>query len=132
MEISTTPAKRAEPLLELYAVFDPADVDIPAKKVKIGQFRLMEGTDITTSKFGDERLYFQHDRFTDWKLYNPQWKALDKVRDDTEERWPNIIPNTWPTTEEKAKEKYIDQVKLFGCPFAWVLGINTQEDYDNY
>jgi len=108
MEISTDADKRAEPLLELYAVFDPADVDKADKKVKIGEFMLMDNTNITTSKFGDERLYFQHDRFTDWKLYNPEWKSLDKVRDDKEERWPNIIPNTWPTTEDKAKEKYIE------------------------
>ena len=101
-------------------------------KEKIGEFYLNEGTDITTSKFGDERLYFQHDRFTDWKLYNRAWKSLDKVRDDTEDRWPNVVPNTWPTTEDAAKTLYEEQVSRFGCPFAWVLGIFTQEDYDNY
>ena len=110
IEISKNDDTRKLPLLELYAYYDPADIDTPAMKEKIGEFYLNEGTDITTSKFGDERLYFQHDRFTDWKLYNRAWKSLDKVRDDTEDRWPNVVPNTWPTTEDAAKTLYEEQV----------------------
>jgi len=110
INISKSDDKRKLPLLELYAYYDPADIDKPAMKEKIGEFYLMDGTEITTSVFGDERLYFQHDRFTDWKLYNPAWKSLDKVRDDTEERWPNVVPNTWPTTKEDAEKLYVEQV----------------------
>ena len=31
------------------------------------------------------------------------------------------LEGKWPDTDEEAKEMYEEQVKEFGCPFAWVL-----------
>ena len=42
--------------------------------------------------------------------------------------WGRYAPDTWPDTVEEAKAKYAYQVKHFGCPFAWLLGINDASE----
>jgi len=27
----------------------------------------------------------------------------------------------WPKNEDKAKDRFIDEVKEFGCPFEWLM-----------
>ena len=109
------------------------------EKVLIGHIHLQ--SEITTSVFGDERLFFTHPRigrdrhrqeFDLPNKYFPQkWYNLQTRKKDTE-GWPNWAPDTWPNNEAEAKQKFIDQEQRFGCPFAWLLGIHTEEDLVNY
>ena len=36
--------------------------------------------------------------------------------------WSDVIPsNVWPEDVDEAEAFYVDQVREFGCPFAWIL-----------
>jgi len=43
---------------------------------------------------------------------------------DPAETWGKQVPDTWPSDPEEAEDKYIDQMNKYGCPFAWLLGMN--------
>ena len=61
-------------------------------------------SEITTSKFGDERLFFQHVRPSKDKQYWPKgWGKYDFKIDEDESGWGMIAPDTWPSGEEEAK-----------------------------
>lgn len=34
-----------------------------------------------------------------------------------------MMDDYWPTDREQAKEKYMEQVETYDCPFAWLLGL---------
>ena len=42
------------------------------------------------------------------------------------------MPDTWPKTEDEAKYKYMEQERIFKCPFAWLLGLHTEDDLEDY
>ena len=125
MSITADPER---PLLTVYALTAPLQLN--GERVKIGSIEL--DSQLTTSVFGDERLYFQHLRGPqDKKLYKKEWKQFDFKRTEEHTSWGRWAPATWPTTNEEAKYKYMEQERLFGCPFAWLLGIHTEEDLIN-
>lgn len=97
------------------------------QRIKIGHIELL--TELTTSVFGDTRLFFQHLRHRmDSKYYPDGWNKYDHKITDEDPGWGETVPDTWPTTEEEAKNKFMEQERLFGCPFAWLLGIHTEQD----
>ena len=116
------------PLLIVYALNAPTQLG--GERVKIGKIELQ--SKLTTSVFGDERLYFQHLRGPqDSRLYEKEWKQYDFKRTAEHISWGRWAPATWPTKTNKAKALYMEQERLFGCPFAWLLGIFTEEDLEN-
>ena len=99
-------------------------VDTPnTEPFKIAEIKLI--TDLTTSKFGDERLHFQHVRTgRDRKFWTKETKKADKLID------PKITPreihdwdvSAWPSdNDDEAHEFFMDQIEESGCPFAWLL-----------
>ena len=93
------------PLLEVYALTAP--LQKLGERVKIGKIQLM--SELTTSKFGDERLYFQHIAgFKDTKRYPWSWSKYDIKRSSEDSGWGNIVPNTWPKTDAEAKSKFME------------------------
>ena len=96
--------------------------------VKIADVHMM--TDFTTSRFGDERLHFQHIKVqNDRRSWPREWKrANDNVQFEQNEsdEWDNgldVPEERWPATDEAAKEFYIKNVsnENIGCPFGWLL-----------
>lgn len=80
-------------------------------------------SDLYTSRGGDERLFFQHKRVSNDRIFWPrEWKRLNedvKLSRDVGEF--SGIAN-WPTTDNLAEEFYISEVtSSSGCPFAWLL-----------
>ena len=107
-----------EHILDVWAMDTPGD-----ELVKIAEVVL--NSDLVTSKFGDERLFFQHVRTNkDRRFWTRETKKADKDID------PKITPreihewdtSEWPTDDEEAAEDmFMDQIAGGGCPFAWLL-----------
>ena len=64
-------------------------------------------------------------------IWPREWKDLEEDvffdQFDVANRWGNEVPTGelgWPEDPEEAKAKYIDQVAEYGCPFAWLIGMN--------
>ena len=95
-------------VLEVYAVTAPPDLD--GELVKIADIVLM--TDFYTSRFGDERLHFQHVRvWNDYRFWPYQWRSQsgDVHIDQTEENtWGRTVPAVWPENEEDAQAFYLE------------------------
>ena len=73
-----------KPLLDVYALTAP--LQMGGERVKIGEIQLL--SEITTSKFGDERLYFQHMRPSiDLELYERGWGRYDIKRGPEDSAW---------------------------------------------
>ena len=64
--------------------------------------------------------YWPEDKLSAWLAIEKEGK-LDKS--DPANIWGDtVIPDTYPTdSDEAAKEFYVDQVRQFNCPFAWLL-----------
>ena len=84
----------------------------PGEEIKIGEIRL--NSDLFTSVFGDEKLFFQHRGVnTDRRFWNKQWRSFKGgdvfiSNKKPENIYGQIVPDTWPTTDMKAaKEKWI-------------------------
>jgi len=93
------------------------------KLVMIAELKLK--TDLVTSKWGDESLFFQHRQiFKDRKFWPRSWKRLNEdVRFDKKDP-DNVFGNTtpaWPEDTEEAKELYVEQMNTWGCPFEWLM-----------
>ena len=107
----------------------------PGEEIKIGEIRL--NSDLFTSVFGDEKLFFQHRGVnTDRRFWNKQWRSFkggdvfisNKVPENI---YGQAVPDTWPTTDlEAAEEKWIAQEAEFGCPFEWLLKKYLPEPLD--
>ena len=106
----------------MYALDKPG-----ATPEKIADIRL--DTDLVTSKFGDERLHFQHVRTKRDKKY---WDKATKNAFDDGELEPLMSPkpeeeehnwdiSAWPTNDDDAKDMYLELDKAGECPFAWLL-----------
>lgn len=85
-------------------------------------------TPFYTSVFGDRRLYFQHRKVAHfdlplWGENGREWFRLeDRVDSRLRGRVFNSIPDTWPThSDEEAREFFVDSVRRFNCPFAWLI-----------
>lgn len=84
-----------------------------------------------TSRFGDHRLHFNHRRLgNDFEVMPREWRRYMDTRFDQLDyanRWGNEVPtgpDGWPEDIHEAEAKYVDQVATYGCPFAWLLGMN--------
>lgn len=75
---------------------------------------------IITSRFGDERLFFKHERMDDDIAKNPSWAAfIDTV--DTDDIWGDREVPYWPEDREMAKAWLNGSIGEYGCPFAWLF-----------
>ena len=107
-------------IYEVHALTAP--VDFGGELIKIADVKLL--TDLHTSRWADENLYFRHKSvYWDMKYWENSWK-------DHERSWnfhkmnakTSTVPAGWPTDDdEAAKAMYEDQVQAHGCPFAWLL-----------
>jgi len=90
--------------------------------VKIANIRMK--SDFVTSEWADLRLFFKHDRIKeDRKSWPRKWRrhAPEISFSRAEENlFGNEVPY-WPTNEEEAEDKFIDQVTKWGCPFEWLM-----------
>jgi hypothetical protein len=92
--------------------------------IKIADIKLL--TDLYTSDFGDNRLFFRHQSIAkDRKHWPRAWRRLREDpfinRKNEENIWGNEVRDTWPADEEDAKAMYDAQVAEFGCPFQWLI-----------
>ena len=98
MSIPQDPEK---PLLDVYARMDRPENN--GEKVLIGHVHLE--SELTTSVFGDERLFFTHGRigrdrhraeFDEPNMYFPRkfYRPMTRRRDT--KGWGNTAPDTWP------------------------------------
>ena len=85
-------------------------------------------TDLITSTFGDNRLFFSHKKVShDRKFWPLEWFRADAESDpswlisDPENTWGNWAPTTWPTDDGSAKKMYQFYQTEYGCPFYWLL-----------
>jgi len=66
----------------------------------------------------------------DRKFWSAALRRLDEDvrvgrKSNTDNFWGNKVPkNVWPTDKKEAEAKYIDQMNIYGCPFAWLLDLN--------
>jgi len=95
-------------ILEVYAMTAPPDAD--GELVKIADIVLL--SDLYTSRFGDERLHFQHVRvWNDYRFWprSWMWHTEDVHIAQTEENtWGRSVPAVWPETEEDAQAFYLE------------------------
>lgn len=111
-------------------------------------------TELHTSRFGDERLFYQHIVREDDGPYMPfGWQFADNKIDPHRQlkyggRWniplpPLDAPRGWPSDDAAAKAMYQEQEATRGCPLAWLfdlanvvsnpytgMTVETLEDYD--
>ena len=98
-----------------------AKEDIDSEPVKIAEIILT--SDLLTSKFGDERLHFQHVRTKkDRKFWSSELKAADKLVDPV---FYTREIHDWDTSTFDAEgigsEAFVEQVvSQSECPFAWL------------
>ena len=90
-------------------------------------------TDLISSRFGDERLYFSHIMREDDNPFMPiDWWELDDKIDRVfdnhlpENQWTVGTPapdgeGGWPSDVAGAKTMFMDQQEKHGCPFYWLL-----------
>ena len=107
---------------EVYALTGPACLG--GDFVKVADIKLL--TKPVTSRFADEKLYFRHGRpQADYKYWTKAWRQghKDAIFENTEEFiFGNEVPEgVWPETDEEAEKFFVDQIKEFRCPFAWLL-----------
>ena len=116
---------RNSTILDVYALTAPPDVQ-ESKRVKIAEVQTL--TELYTSTWGDERLYFQHRRIMkDFRYYPKRWKqegmdAEDCFKRNSSLHWGREVPpGVWPGSDDKAQEFFEEQIRDYGCPFAWLL-----------
>ena len=97
-------------VFEVYAKTAPSDLD--GELVKVADIVLT--SDLYTSRFGDERLHFQHVRvWNDYNVWPTEWRyATEDVHFDQvpENTWGRTVPAVWPENEEDAEAFYVEQV----------------------
>ena len=103
--------------------------DEERERVKIGEIKLL--SKLTTSKAGDDRLFFQHVRMNkDRRVWPREWKAANTdfigVRDTAvfdgisgmerrDDNWP------WPKNDDDAAKNMYQALENSGCPFSWLF-----------
>ena len=111
-------------VLQVHAPKDPL---APVRELEhIANVRLL--TDLTTSRFGDERLFFKHLQISmDYRVWPAEWRTLkseDKRYDwrNTDLHWGHEVPASWPEDPDAAEAFYMqNENSYYGCPFAWLL-----------
>lgn len=90
-------------------------------------------TELQTSKFGDERLFFQHIMKEDDNPFMPvSWWQYDHAVDPVfanhlpKNQWKAGVPEPdseggWPSDEAGAKTMFMQQQEEHGCPFYWLI-----------
>ena len=83
-------------LLEVFAMTAPPDLD--GELVKIAEIVLE--SDLYTSRFGDERLHFQHVRvWNDYRFWPHEWMLATEdvhIEQTPENTWGRTVPAVWP------------------------------------
>uniref|UniRef100_A0A7S3I4L1 Uncharacterized protein n=3 Tax=Choreotrichia TaxID=141411 RepID=A0A7S3I4L1_9SPIT len=117
-------------IYEVYAQVEPFfpgteddELVLDDKLVMIAEVKLL--TDLQTSRWGDEKLFFQHRQINrDRRFWPLSWKRLNEdVRFDKrlpENTFGNETPE-WPQDTEEAKALFAEQMETFGCPFEWLM-----------
>ena len=99
-----------EVIFEVFA-FRPATSKAPEEEIKIANVRL--DSQLHTSQWGDENLYFRHRHIgRDRAYWSKDLKMLDEDplfnREDPADIWGREVPDTWPSDPEEAEQKYVD------------------------
>ena len=117
--------------MEVWALTAPPALEDESEWIKIADLVLM--SDLVTSTFADERMYFQHFKVSrDRNVWPDSWLEADADpvfdKDDADQIWKKgrkggyLPPGyVWPDDREEAKTKYLETVEEFNCPFAWLL-----------
>ena len=83
-------------ILEVYALTVP--LVLGGIHVKIADIKLK--TSLVTSRFGDERLYFQHRRISrDRRYWTREVRNLEEdpfFENNATNNWGKTVPDTWP------------------------------------
>lgn len=111
--------------MEVHALTAPEQYG--GELVKIADIVLK--TDLYTSVFGDENLFFEHQRVTKDLFgghgFPRQWKVLDhKFQTFPDNHYDGFTGiNDWPTSESEAESTYMDLISESGggCPFSWLF-----------
>jgi|SanBayMetagenome_1026888.scaffolds.fasta_scaffold113984_1 hypothetical protein len=124
-----TRIKQGSKILEAWGLTAP--LSLGGVWIKMADVNLK--TDLYKSFFGDTRLHFQHKRMKlDTAFWPSAWvKLAEDVKfndQDPTQLWGYTVPTGpgvgWPVDDEGAKQKFMQQVATYGCPFAWLLGMN--------
>ena len=97
----------------------PDDPDFPGSTVQhIANIRTNSA--MTTSTFGDSRLFFKHARTSLDLEHEPTWRRyFDRLsRDDA---WADTPVLPWPETRAEATGWVRGSMSEYNCPFAWLL-----------
>ena len=117
-------ASNGDKLFDVMALEDP--LKTPKVWTKIAEITL--NSDMHTSLFGDERLFFRHSRVKFDAKYWPRnvrkaWFAgeLDVRRErEGDHVWSRPTPAGWPREDNCEAEKLMEKtIEETGCPFAW-------------
>jgi len=77
-------------------------------------------SEIITSRFGDERLFFKHERMDDDLAKNPSWVPFIETV-STDDLWGERPIPYWPEDRETAKAWLNGSIGEYACPFAWLM-----------
>lgn len=117
-------------IYEVYAQYEPFfpgteddELVLDDKLVMIAEIKLQ--TDLVTSEWADEKLFFQHKQIAkDRKFWPRSWRRLNEDprfdKRDPDNVFGNETP-AWPQDTEEAKELFADQMETWGCPFEWLM-----------
>ena len=95
-------------------------------------------TDLKTSLWADQSLFFKHDRVRiDRRYWNkPLWNLEEDIRFDQQDPDNQFCTDKrrcsdrseqlaqWPDESDVAKQLFMDHSSQHGCPFAWLLGLS--------
>ena len=110
----------------------------PKPWTKIAEITL--DSDMHTSLFGDERLFFRHHRtkfdskYWSKKVRKAWWAGdIDVIRERHGDHiWSRPTPAGWPRDDNCEAEKLIEKtIEETGCPFAWFFS-DDPAIYDTY
>ena len=86
-------------------------------------------TDLYTSVWGDTKMLFRHqDPMWDRRYWPVGLRRLDEDmafdKHNPDDIWGHEVPSYWhDEMAAAAKETYVAQSEQYGCPFAWLLGM---------
>ena len=84
-------------------------------------------SDLYTSVWGDERLFFSHyDTGKDRDIWPFGWLRFDsendpRVPDAPMGTFDNLPSDRWPSDDDEAKLFFMEQEEQHGCPFYWIV-----------
>lgn len=113
------------PLMAVYSWSGPPELE-GSERTKIADIVLK--TKLYTSKAGDNRLFFQHDRVNiDRRKWPSEWRNYDFEEPRRDVVFAGI--DSWPEDEQEAKDRYIEvHADTSSCPFAWLLPFSYADE----